>query len=103
MMTIGREGGQRIPINDKSVSRKHLEVTPLQDGSFKIKNLGRNGTFVDGMAIEECIVEADTPLRLGLPRTYLIWSKSTDATPNAKPSCDRSRCEPPIISMSHPE
>ena len=45
MIIIGREGGQKIPINDKSVSRKHLEVTPLQDGSFKIKNIGTNGTI----------------------------------------------------------
>ena len=91
MMTIGREGGQRIPINDKSVSRKHLEVTPLQNGSFRIKNLGRNGTFVDGMAIEECIVEADTPLRLG--PTYTATLKQLLCLSPEKTATDISHLE----------
>lgn len=91
MIIIGREGGQRIPINDKSVSRKHLEVTPLQDGNFKIKNLGRNGTFVNGMAIEECIVEADTPLRLGT--AYTATLQQLLPLPPAKSTMDISHLQ----------
>lgn len=64
-MIIGREGEQKMPINDRTVSRQHLEVTPLQDGRYKIRNIGKNGTFVNGVMIDECIVSADTELRLG--------------------------------------
>ncbi len=64
-MIIGREGEQKTPINDRTVSRQHLEVTPLQDGRYKIRNIGKNGTFVNGVMIDECIVNADTELRFG--------------------------------------
>lgn len=62
---IGREGNQKTPINDKSVSRQHLEVTPLGDGRYHIKNIGKNGTKVNGLSIDETTVEATTPLQLG--------------------------------------
>ena len=62
---IGREGNQKTPINDKSVSRQHLEVTPLGDGRYYIKNIGKNGTKVNGLSIDETTVEATTPLQLG--------------------------------------
>lgn len=62
---IGREGNQKTPIYDKSVSRQHLEVTPLGDGRYHIKNIGRNGTKVNGLSIDETTVEATTPLQLG--------------------------------------
>lgn len=62
---IGREGNQKTPINDKRVSRQHLEVTPLGDGRYHIKNIGKNGTKVNGLSIDETTVEATTPLQLG--------------------------------------
>lgn len=62
---IGREGNQKTPIYDKSVSRQHLEVTPLGDGRYHIKNIGKNGTKVNGLSIDETTVEATTPLQLG--------------------------------------
>ena len=62
---IGREGNQKTLIQDKSVSRQHLEVTPLGDGRYHIKNIGRNGTKVNGLSIDETTVEATTPLQLG--------------------------------------
>ena len=62
---IGREGNQKTPIQDKSVSRQHLEVTSLGDGRYHIKNIGRNGTKVNGLNIDETTVEVTTPLQLG--------------------------------------
>ena len=69
---IGREGNQKTPIYDKSVSRQHLEVTPLGDGRYHIKNIGRNGTKVNGLSIDETTVEATTPLQLGASCTTTL-------------------------------
>lgn len=69
---IGREGNQKTPIYDKSVSRQHLEVTPLGDGRYHIKNIGRNGTKVNGLSIDETMVEATTPLQLGASCTTTL-------------------------------
>ena len=69
---IGREGNQKTPIYDKSVSRQHLEVTPLGDGRYHIKNIGKNGTKVNGLSIDETTVEATTPLQLGASCTTTL-------------------------------
>ena len=69
---IGREGNQKTPIYDKSVSRQHLEVTPLGYGRYHIKNIGRNGTKVNGLSIDETTVEATTPLQLGASCTTTL-------------------------------
>ncbi len=68
---IGREGNQKTLICDNSVSRRHLEVTPLGQGRYHIKNIGKNGTKVNGLNIYETTVEATTPLLLGSYKTTL--------------------------------
>jgi transcriptional regulator with GAF, ATPase, and Fis domain len=52
-IAIGREGSNGIAVTDPSVSRKHCLISG-QDGRFRIRDLdSRNGTVVNGMAIEE--------------------------------------------------
>jgi Nif-specific regulatory protein len=52
-VTIGREAANGIAITDPSVSRKHCLVS-WQDGRFRVRDLAsRNGTLVNGTAVEE--------------------------------------------------
>ena len=52
-VTIGREGSNGIAITDPSVSRKHCVVS-WKEGRFQIRDLdSRNGTVVNGTAVEE--------------------------------------------------
>ena len=52
-VTIGRDGSNGIAITDPSVSRKHCLVS-WQDGRFRVRDLdSRNGTLVNGSAVEE--------------------------------------------------
>lgn len=70
-MIIGRQGEQKIPITDKTVSRKHCElipsgITPEGKQKFILKDLGSTeGTFVDGKRILQTIVNEDTIIQLG--------------------------------------
>src|ERR1700722_10131190 len=52
-VTIGREGSNAIPVTDPSVSRKHCLVS-WHEGRFRVRDLdSRNGTLVNGSAVEE--------------------------------------------------
>lgn len=62
---VGRKGNQKTPITDPMVSKQHCMVTSLGDGKFKIKNLSKNGTLVNGFDIDEAVVTEDTIIQLG--------------------------------------
>lgn len=51
VITIGREAGNTIVINDAEVSRKHSQLT-FQGGKYVLIDIGStNGTFVNGQRI----------------------------------------------------
>lgn len=51
VITIGREAGNTIVINDAEVSRKHTQLS-LQGGKYVLTDIGStNGTFVNGQRI----------------------------------------------------
>ena len=50
-VTVGREAGCDVVIDQGTVSKKHAEIR-LLDGTFFVRDLGsQNGTFVDGNAV----------------------------------------------------
>ena len=50
-MTLGREPGNEITINDAEVSRKHARLF-FQSGTYMIEDLGStNGTFINGQRL----------------------------------------------------
>lgn len=62
---IGRQGNQKTPITDPSVSRKHCKVTINPDGTYTIENLSDYGTKVNGTSIIRTTVTLDSVLELG--------------------------------------
>ena len=62
---IGRNGNQKTPITDPSVSRKHCTVTVNPDGTFTLENLSKYGTKVNGNEIIRTTVNLNSRLQLG--------------------------------------
>ena len=52
-LIVGRASSNEIPIADERSSRRHAEIF-FEQGEWKVRDLGsRNGTFVDGLKLEE--------------------------------------------------
>ena len=66
---IGRQGNQKTPITDPSVSRRHCKVTDNGDGTFTIENLSPSGTKVDGVDIIRTTAKPGSLIQLGLSFT----------------------------------
>ena len=62
---IGRQGTQKTPITDPTVSRKHCKVTDNGDGTYTIENLSSSGTKVDGVDILRTTVKPNSIIQLG--------------------------------------
>lgn len=62
---IGRQGTQKTPITDPTVSRKHCKVTDNGDGTYTIENLSPSGTKVDGVDILRTTVKPSSKIQLG--------------------------------------
>jgi ABC transport system ATP-binding/permease protein len=55
---IGRDLGNEIVVDDPLVSRFHAELRARSDGRHELVDLGsRNGTFVNGRAVDRAILE----------------------------------------------
>lgn len=63
---IGRQGTQKTPISDPTVSRRHCKVTVNGDGTYIIENLSPSGTKVDGVSIIRTTATANSRVQLGL-------------------------------------
>ena len=62
---IGRQGNQKTPITDPTVSRKHCKVTDNGDGTYTVENLSPLGTKVDGVDIIRTTVKPNSRIQLG--------------------------------------
>ncbi len=69
---VGKQGQQRIKIDDPAVSRKHLKIKSLPDGRFQLEDISANGTFVNGIRIKEKVVTGDTIVQLGPNSRYRV-------------------------------
>ena len=73
-VTIGRASTNRIEVSDEKCSRQHCEVFPV-DGRWRLRDLGsRNGTHVEGEAIDEVDLNPGTVAEIGDWRLELTES-----------------------------
>jgi transcriptional regulator with GAF, ATPase, and Fis domain len=83
-ITIGREASNGIAIVDPSVSRKHCELS-AQEGRFRVRDLdSRNGTLVNGAAIEQRDLQHGDEIAAGDSSfLFLLEDADEDLTPSA--------------------
>ena len=92
---IGRDPYNDIVIDDPLVSRFHAELRARPDGRHELVDLGsRNGTFVNGRAVDHSILEELDLVSAGHHTFRLVGSGSPNTSTPARSRSRRpgSRC-----------
>lgn len=63
-LSIGREPSCDIVLPDEDISRLHCEISKM-GGKFQVKNLSRNGTFINGKRADNSAVNEGDQIKLG--------------------------------------
>jgi two-component system, NtrC family, sensor kinase len=75
-ISIGREAGNAVQVDDNEVSRRHAEIRRVGD-TYVLGDLkSSNGTFVNDIRVERVELTSGDRIRLG--RTVLIYAKDGD-------------------------
>ncbi|PQO26122.1 hypothetical protein C5Y96_21985 [Blastopirellula marina] len=77
-VTIGRAAENDISLADPQVSRVHVELL-LRDGNWAIVSLGRNGTVLDGMMINDELLSDHSIFQLGPNGPSFQFSTSSES------------------------
>ncbi|MEO6811855.1 MAG: FHA domain-containing protein [Isosphaeraceae bacterium] len=73
-MALGRDGSNPIRLHDLEISRRHAEMRPEADNSYRIVDLGSaNGTYVNGRPIDQAPLHPGDQVRLG--QTVMLYSE----------------------------
>ncbi|MEQ8845301.1 MAG: FHA domain-containing protein [Phycisphaerales bacterium] len=97
---IGREEDcdMRIPVAE--VSREHCRVEPSPTGGLLIEDLGSsNGTFVNGLQIEEAEMTAGDVLKIG-PAVFVLRIDGEPASIDAQEATARATPAPDAAGAS---
>src|SRR4051794_7503979 len=64
---LGRQRGSDMVVRDARASRRHAELTPLDDERWRLRDLeSANGTLVDGMRVTGAVeLEGGEEMRIG--------------------------------------
>lgn len=85
---VGRSpwGEQKQKIENKSVSRRHFELTPVGKDKWKIRDVGSTyGTFVNGLPIVETVVGPNDSILMGDFSTTVRQLLELEKVPQPKP------------------
>jgi predicted component of type VI protein secretion system len=102
VLTIGREAGNQIVINDAEVSRKHTQLV-FQGGKFIITDLGStNGTFVNGQRLTgQHVLQPGEVVSLG-EQISLLYEMIAVVDPNATMISSSARAAAPAPAPARP-
>jgi signal transduction histidine kinase len=75
-ISIGREAGNAIQVDDNEVSRRHAEIRRVGEAYVLGDLKSSNGTFINDLRIERSELASGDRLRVG--RTILVFAKDGD-------------------------
>lgn len=102
---VGRQGTQRLPISDTTVSRRHCKLTDNGDGTYTLENLSETAcTYVDGRQVlktkvhPEAIIQLGPSFRVKVADLLPLAVRKPASTPAGQPQPPQKK-EPPTFSL----
>ncbi|MGD0900166.1 MAG: FHA domain-containing protein, partial [Thermoguttaceae bacterium] len=72
--TAGRDPGADVRIVDGRISRLHCEFREVERGKLFVRDLGsKNGTFVDGIRIDQAFLKSGQKIVIGRLEFVVRW------------------------------
>jgi len=90
-MVIGRATGCHIQIEDRSISRRHLELIQGEKGVLLRDLVSGNGTKVNGEGVEEKLLRHEDVIEIGATRLQFV--DELEAVKKAREEADRKQEE----------
>lgn len=101
-IVIGRDSACTAPLKDPAVSRRHARIRRSPSGLFHVEDLrSRNGTFMDGVAVQSAEGEAGLILRVGSSEFTLLDDSPSHAL-GSDPAPDTTRFLPEGVADGAP-
>jgi hypothetical protein len=83
-ISLGREPGNTLPVDDGYLSRRHCKVIRRGDRISVMDLNSYNGTFVNGQRIhEECFLMPGDVVRIGRTTLYVDWKDGDQTGPDS--------------------
>jgi S1-C subfamily serine protease len=97
---LGRDDDCDLTIDDAKVSRRHLVLERLPDGSTSLQDLGSsNGTFVDGKRVESAPLNGNTQIQVG---NTVLFAAAEQPAPARAPTVFGSTVLGALLSPESP-
>lgn len=93
-LSIGREAGNPIQLNDNEVSRRHAEIRRVGSEFHLVDLHSSNGTFVNSQAVTERVLQNGDRLQIG--RTLLIFTAADEHSSHLAHEVD-------IVALGQPQ
>ena len=109
-LTIGRDAGCEVVIDDTKASRKHARII-VDRGVVEVEDLdSRNGTFLNGSKVQRRLLRDGDEVRIGTtPLTYVVAAREAAAVetparpiaplPAVPPPAEPAAAEPEVIEF----
>lgn len=92
--TLGRHPDATVPVSDRVASKEHAHILQLENGGYRIRDVGsRNGTFVNGVRVDESELQDGDTITLGSTNFRFLLSsrKRRPSRPRTSQRSSRSR------------
>ncbi len=87
ILRIGKKSDNDIVINDRTISRNHVEITGNDDNSYLLRDLNStNGTTMNGMKVKEAFLSQGDLIQIGESKIeFLTFDERVQIEPSSSP------------------